>query len=129
MVRLATSLRPQAQNATPPVRDHRRPSALAGRTLPEMALAAERADFRESSCYVLDLDVLWERVVEVQPLTGSRIDDVRCGAIAPFHRFSVPRSIRSSTSLVGPPDGRINPQEGFFSCWHYPDHARRKSLG
>ena len=25
--------------------------------------------------------------------------------------------------------GRINPQEGCFPCWRYPDHARRKSPG
>ena len=129
MVRLATSLRPQAQKATPPVRDHRRPSALAGRTLPEMALGAETTDFRQFSGYVLDLDILWERVVEVQPLTGSRIDDVRFGEIVGFHRLSVPRSIRSSTSLVGLPDGRTNLQGDFFTRWSYPDHARRKSPG
>jgi hypothetical protein len=34
VVRLATSLRPQAQKATPPVRDHTRPSAFEGRTFP-----------------------------------------------------------------------------------------------
>ena len=77
-------------------------------------LGAEATDFREPAGHVLDADVLRARVIEIQPRAGGRVDDVRFGGPVGFHRLSVPRSIRSATSLatslVGPPDGRTNPQ-------------------
>ena len=44
----------------------------------------------ESTGHVLDPDIFRLGVVEVQPLTGSRIDDVRFSGTARFHGLSVP---------------------------------------